>query len=270
VFDGIRRSVRDKLLRAVTEAVSGYHAQQFGELTELRREVGELRQQLAGDTNRVVESVRDVEHRVRRDMSFAGELRAVMDSSRFVGQHMASARQFDSPHVTLKHALTLAPSGGMALEFGVFTGTTLAIIADARGEEVYGFDSFQGLPSAWRPGFPEGMFGVDGLPDVPGTELVVGMFADVLPGFLEEHPGQVDLLHIDCDLYSSTVTVLDLVGPRLRPGSIVVFDEYLNYPGWEEHEHLAWSEYVAKAGLGFEYEGYTLDHEQVIVRVTAV
>jgi hypothetical protein len=264
VFDGVRRSLRDKLMRAVSEAVHHHHVEQ---LAEVRRELAELRQQLSGETNRAIQSVRDVEHRARRDMSFAGELQAVLGSARYVGQHMASARQFDSPHATLKHALTLAPSGGMALEFGVYTGTTLAIIADARGGEVYGFDSFQGLPTAWRPGFPEGMFGVDGLPSVPGSELVVGLFADVLPGFLAEHDGVVDFLHVDCDLYSSTVDVLDLVGPRLRPGSVVVFDEYLNYPGWEEHEHKAWAEYVARSALRFEYEGYTLDHEQVIVRV---
>jgi hypothetical protein len=59
------------------------------------------------------------------------------------------------------------------------------------------------------------------------------------------------------------------VGPRLRPGSIVVFDEYFNYPGWEEHEHRAWMEYVELEGLRFGYEGYTVDHEQVVVRVTA-
>jgi hypothetical protein len=264
VFDRVRRSLRDKALRVVTEAV----APQRTELADLRREVADLRHQLSGETNRMIDSVRDVEHRVRRDMSAAGELQAVLGSARFVGQHMASARQFDSPHATLKHALTLAPAGGMALEFGVFTGTTLAIIADARGGDVYGFDSFQGLPAAWRPGFPEGMFGVHNLPDVPGAELVVGLFADVLPGFLAEHPHHVDVLHVDCDLYSSTVTVLDLVGPRLRPGSIVVFDEYLNYPGWEDGEHLAWTEYVAKTGIEFQYEGYTNDHEQVIVRVT--
>ncbi|HEX5406108.1 MAG TPA: class I SAM-dependent methyltransferase, partial [Pseudonocardiaceae bacterium] len=123
-------------------------------------------------------------------------------------------------------------------------------------------------PAAWRPGFPEGMFGVDNLPDVPGSELVVGLFADVLPGFLADHPEHVDFLHIDCDLYTSTVAVLDLVGTRLRPGSIVVFDEYFNYPGWADGEYRAWTEYTARAGIAFQYEGYTLDHEQVIVRVT--
>ncbi|MCA1671357.1 MAG: TylF/MycF family methyltransferase, partial [Actinobacteria bacterium] len=119
----------------------------------------------------------------------------------------------------------------------------------------------EGLPEAWRSGFPAGAFDLDQLPDVPGADLVGGWFDDTLPGFL------VSFLHLDADLYSSTRTVLDLVGPRLQPGSIVLFDEYFNYLGWEEHEHRAWAEYVARTGTRFEYLGYTIDNEQVIVRV---
>jgi hypothetical protein len=156
----------------------------------------------------------------------------------------------------------------MALEFGVYTGSTLEVIAHARDKKsVYGFDSFQGLPETWRPGFPAGTFATDDLPDVPGAELVVGTFDDTLPEFIGEHAGPVDFVHVDCDLYWSTKTVLDHIGAHLHPGSIVVFDEYFNYPGWQEHEHRAWSEYVEQTGLRFEYAGYTVDHEQVIVRV---
>ena len=103
---------------------------------------------------------------------------------------------------------------------------------------------------------------------MPGAELVVGWFDDTVPGFLAEHPGPVSFLHLDADLYSSTRTVLDLVGPRLQPGSIVLFDEYFNYLGWEQHEHRAWAEYVARTGTHFEYLGYTIDNEQVIARIT--
>ena len=159
----------------------------------------------------------------------------------------------------------------MALEFGVYTGTTLRAIAQARGDGgVHGFDSFQGLPENWRAGFTAGTFDDVEPPEVPGAELVVGWFADTLPTFLEGHAGHVDLLHLDADLYSSTVTVLEHVGPRLRPGSVVVFDEYLNHPGWEEGEHRAWTEYAERAGLTFTYEAFTHDSEQVVVVVTGV
>jgi predicted O-methyltransferase YrrM len=270
----VRRSLRDKAVRVVEEVAGPYFVAQAAEVAELRREVAELRDRLSGElrgqADRVLESVSHLEHRARRDVLFAGEADAALQSAGFIRRHMSAARQLPSPHSTLDHALTLAPQDGMALEFGVYAGTTLKIIAAARdGEAVYGFDSFEGLPETWRSGFPAGMFGLDNLPEVPGGELVVGWFDDVLPGFLAEHPGPVDFLHVDCDLYSSTKTVLHLVGPRLRPGSIIVFDEYFNYPGWQEHEHRAWQEYVELKGLQFDYEGYTVDHEQVIVKVTA-
>ena len=78
----------------------------------------------------------------------------------------------------------------------------------------------------------------------------------------------MDFLHVDCDLYSSAVTVLDEVGPRLRPGSIVLFDEFLNFPEWEQHEARAWWEYAEKQQVGFRYVCYTLNNEQVAVRIT--
>jgi predicted O-methyltransferase YrrM len=270
----VRRSLRDKAVRVVEEVVSPYFGRQAAEVAELRREVAELRARLSGElrgqADRILESVSHVEHRARRDVLFAGEAESALESAGYIRRHMSAARQFPSPHSTLDHALTLAPQDGMALEFGVYAGTTLKIIAAARdGEAVYGFDSFEGLPETWRSGFPAGTFGLDNLPEVPGGELIVGWFDDVLPGFLAEHPGSVDFLHIDCDLYSSTKTVLHLVGPRLRPGSIILFDEYFNYPGWQEHEHRAWQEYVELKGLRFGYEGYTVDHEQVIVKVIA-
>lgn len=79
--------------------------------------------------------------------------------------------------------------------------------------------------------------------------------------------GPVGLLHVDCDLYSSTKIVLELVGPRLRPGSIVVFDEFFNYPAWRDGEYRAWTEYVEKTGISFEYVGYSYVDEQVVVRI---
>jgi predicted O-methyltransferase YrrM len=184
---------------------------------------------------------------------------------------MPTAAVFDDPIATLKHALSLAPAGGMALEFGVYEGRTLRVIAAARHRrQVFGFDSFQGLPEDWRSGLPAGTFATGNVPDIPGTELVVGWFADTLPDFLARHPDPVSFLHLDADLYSSTVTVLKHVGPRLRPGSVIVFDEYFNYPGWQQHEHRAWQEFVAASAIEFQYAAYTYNNEQVAIVVTDV
>jgi predicted O-methyltransferase YrrM len=173
------------------------------------------------------------------------------------------------PHDTLRHAVAAATVHGMALEFGVATGTTLRIVAEhyALGP-VFGFDSFEGLPEPWRLGFAAGTFAQQEVPQVEGAELVVGLFDDTLPAFLDAHPGPIGFLHLDADLYDSTRTVLEQAGPRLVPGSVVLFDEYFNYPGWQEHEHRAWTEHVQRTGLRWEYLGITMDDEQVSVLVT--
>lgn len=194
---------------------------------------------------------------------------ATAETARLISEVMPATPHFPDSRATLEFGLALAAGQeGMALEFGVFSGRTLRVIAAARdGKNVFGFDSFNGLPEDWRDGFPAGTFAVDEPPEVLGAELVTGLFADTLPGFLRDHPEPVAFLHIDADLYSSARTVLRHVGPRLRPGSVVVFDEYFNYPGWQEHEYRAWREYAAETGLRYRYEAYTHGDEQVIVRV---
>ncbi|GAA3234805.1 class I SAM-dependent methyltransferase [Pseudonocardia petroleophila] len=246
---------------AVDEVVSRHRAEQNAEIR------AQIDASVRAEVDRIVTEIRQVEIRDRRDTIAAAEREAVASTARFVQREMREARSFPHPVATLEHALALAPTGGLALEFGVFTGSTLTIIAAARDGGVYGFDSFDGLPENWRAGFDTGAFAVARPPDVPGAELVVGLFADTLPGFLAAHPGPVDLLHLDADLHSSTACVLDAVGPRLHPGSVVVFDEFFNYPGWEQHEARAWREYAEAHGVAFRYEAFTHDNEQVVVRL---
>ena len=258
----LRHAMRVRLIRVVEEVMQRHEA-----VLRCEVEAG-----LRREADRVIQEIRGVELRSRRNVFAAAERRAVAASARFAYEAMPTALTFPRPRATLEYALGLAPAEGMALEFGVWTGQTLKVIAAARaGKDVYGFDSFEGLPEPWRTGFPSKAFGVDGsLPEVPGAELVVGWFDDTLPEFLAEHPGQVAFLHVDADLYSSARTVLDLVGPRLAPDAVIVFDEYFNYPGWEQHEHRAWQEYVERTGVTFRYEGYTADNEQVVLRLTHV
>lgn len=265
------RRARRSAGRLVDEVLARHTAAQTA---ALRTELAALRDmfdhRLRHEVDRAIAEVHAAEVRDRRDMIAAGEREAVLTSARFARESMPDAAMLAAPPDTLVHALDLAPTGGMALEFGVYTGGTLRAIARRRGDgRVHGFDSFTGLPEPWRSGFGTGAFDdLDGLPDVPGAELVVGLFSDTLHEFLDTHPGPVDFLHVDSDLYSSAVTVLDAVGPRLRPGSIVLFDEFLNFPDWEQYEARAWWEYADKHDVGFRYVCYTLNNEQVAVRIT--
>jgi hypothetical protein len=163
------------------------------------------------------------------------------------------------------------PVHGFVCEFGVFMAESINRIARRRPDRpVFGFDSFEGLPERWREGFGPGTFSTEGrLPSVePNVRLFKGWFEATLPAFAAEHPGPAALLHVDCDLYSSSKCVFQHLGGRIVPGSVIVFDEFFNYPGWEAHEFRAFSEFAALRRLTFEYLAYNRSHEQVALRVT--
>lgn len=185
--------------------------------------------------------------------------------------------------VRLRELNWLAPfinKSGWNLEFGVHTGTTINKIADLRPDLKFtGFDSFEGLPEDWDTGpkivstaaFDRG--GV--MPEVRGNiSLVKGFFNQSLPKWLEEQTGRVSkkiavegdfvsYLHIDCDIYSSTVTVFEHLNDYIKVGSIIRFDEIccwrtafnepsptfvkrVPYTTWAEHEWKAVEEWMLK------------------------
>ena len=100
---------------------------------------------------------------------------------------------------------------------------------------------------------------------VDNIEFHKGWFHESLPPFLDDHDGTpVAFVHADADLYTSTLTFLRLICSRrlFRKGSVIVFDEFWNYPNWENGEHKAWYEIVAEFGLEskYEYFGYHAPH----------
>jgi hypothetical protein len=139
------------------------------------------------------------------------------------------------------------------------------------GKTIHGFDSFEGLPEAWS-GFSLGSkaFDVKGkLPRVPANvRLHKGFFDASLPLWLAENPGPVAFIHVDCDLYTSTKTILDLLAPRLVSGTIILFDEYFNYPNWERHEFKAFQEFVVAHSVKYTYLAFA--RQQVAVRIDAL
>ncbi|MDX2381051.1 MAG: hypothetical protein QNM02_14975 [Acidimicrobiia bacterium] len=87
-----------------------------------------------------------------------------------------------------------------------------------------------------------------------------------MPAFVAANPAPVAFVHVDSDIYSSAKTVLEQLGPRLRAGSVIVFNEYFNYPNWKQHEYRAWQEYCAATGTTYEYLCWGL--YEVAVRIT--
>jgi hypothetical protein len=130
---------------------------------------------------------------------------------------------------------------GDIFEFGVSTGKSfLTLLERCPDRQVYGFDSWEGIPEDWWTR-PKGSFSAE-MPQFSNLNghLVKGWYDETVPRFFSEWKGSIALLHIDCDLYSSTATVFQHALRHCHSGTVVVFDEYYNYPGFAEHEWRAW------------------------------
>jgi predicted O-methyltransferase YrrM len=195
---------------------------------------------------------------------------AGISSSQYAVSNMANSKRFENAALLRDFAAQNAPPSGMILEFGVFSGDSINRLATQLPERhIFGFDSFEGLPETWRPGFQKGAFHRTSLPTVrDNVELIVGWFDKTLPTFAESHKTEsLALLHVDCDLYSSTKTIFALLAGHVVPGTVIVFDEYFNYPGWPLHEYKAFQEFVSLRKIKYEYIGLVPSHQQVAVRV---
>jgi len=183
---------------------------------------------------------------------------ALRESVRYARKHMRNSVGVESAREVLSLGLKQVTVPGHYLEFGVFKGGTIRFIANQVGPSrlVHGFDSFEGLNEAWS-GDPSRFDAHGRLPRVPSNvRLHKGYFSDTLPHWAESNPGPIGFLHIDSDLYQSAKCVFEHLSDRIVPGTVIVFDEYFNYPNWQEHEFRAFQELVEQCQIRYEYLGY--------------
>lgn len=157
---------------------------------------------------------------------------------------------FDNPYFTyLFHLGNMAKytREGIILEFGVYKGKSIKIIAENTKNKVYGFDSFNGLPEDWQGDFIKGSLACDIPKNLPeNVELVIGYFEDTLEDFLKTHTDPITMIHIDCDIYSATKYILEKCHEQMDDQCIICFDDFQNYPEYEEHAYKAFNEYIDK------------------------
>ncbi len=206
---------------------------------------------------------------LEKDISLEASRRSLASTMDYVEKHMSGVRSYANKLQLFDAVLPTVPQSGLWLEFGVYRGETINYIARKTKEKIFGFDSFEGLPEFWRDGFEAGHFSVSRLPPVAqNVELIKGWFNETLLPFMSQRRDQaISFIHVDCDLYSSTKTIFKNCGDHIKEGTVIVFDEYFNYPGWQDGEYKAFKEFIASHGLGYEYIGYVYTHEQVAVRI---
>jgi hypothetical protein len=195
------------------------------------------------------------------------------ESYLFVEKHLKESVPLMSYAEILKFASDRVTLQGLFIELGVYTGRTINFIAALNPRQtVYGFDSFEGLPEPWIREdllIPSGAGRFNQPGELPivlnNVQLIKGWFSHTLPPFTLQGP--IAFLHVDCDLYSSTATAFKHLGNRIQPGSILVFDEFYNYPSSEEHEFKAFQEFLREKKYKANYLAYNIYHEQVVVQI---
>ncbi len=133
---------------------------------------------------------------------------------------------------------------GAYYEFGIYKGYSLywaeRVTRSFRGQDFmfYGFDSFEGMPPSevdqnkdWFPGAYKASLEeveknlVENGAVMDRIVLTKGFFSkDLFSRFDSWKPPAVVL--VDSDIYESCVEVLDFIGPRCVPGTVIVFDDF--------------------------------------------
>lgn len=170
----------------------------------------------------------------------------------------------------LRAGLAAVSLQGLVAEFGVYKGDSLTVIAKHfPNQVVHGFDSFEGLPTAWGgTSKVKGDFDTGGTPptlNVSNTQFHVGWFDNTVPDFASKSHGPFAFVHIDSDIYESAKTVFEHLGSRFVPSTVIVFDEYFGFHGWQNHEHRAFMDFLADSGL--DYDAIAIGHMNLAVRL---
>lgn len=197
----------------------------------------------------------------------------VEECVQLIRQNLGHAYLSPTDRELREHCLKQIRPDGLILEFGVFRAKSTNLMADfllsrRDARTLHGFDSFEGLShdgAGWL--WHKGRFNLDGkMPEVrKNVKLHKGWIDDTLPKFLEEHPNEpISFIHIDVDIYEPAKTILTLCKSRLRPGSIIVFDELLGFAGWKFHEYKALNEVFSTDE--YEYIGFS-DYFQAAIRI---
>ena len=155
-------------------------------------------------------------------------------------------------------------------EFGVFRGESLfgwLNIISHPDSRFVGFDTFTGLPERWRATEVEGAFNVYGrIPETndPRCNFEVGLFQDTLLPFASRHDFSRRLvIHLDADLYSSTLFVLTTLARYFKHGDVIFFDNFI----CSVDEFRAFEDFVKAFRVKYEVLGAVDEYIRVCVKI---
>lgn len=156
------------------------------------------------------------------------------------------------------------PITGYYFEFGSHEGRTMRL-AWKHFQHLFkwdfiAFDSFAGLPdiedidkqAIWEKGRletkEEDFVRIVTQAGMPRNRLITvkGFYDQTLTLQLQQRflPKKAAVIYVDCDLYKSTIPVLQFIKPFLQVGTVIVFDDWNCFYGDPNRgERLAWREF---------------------------
>jgi len=155
------------------------------------------------------------------------------------------------------------------LEFGISSGFSFKWWLSKNknaGSRFFGFDTFEGLPEKWG-GYQKGSMAVP-LEALNITDqragFYRGLFQDSLVPFLEQYqPLNRRLIHLDADLFSSTIFTLSQLYRFIKPGDILLFDEF----AVPQHEFLAFKIFTESFYIDYEVIGAANNYLFVAIKM---
>lgn len=143
------------------------------------------------------------------------------------------------------------------MEFGVAQGYSFRWFAGQNinpESRFYGFDTFTGLPEDFGA-YKKGTFNNGNKPPEINDSRVLfyqGLFQQTVPAFLLElNNSRTNIIMMDADLYSATMYALTSLGPFLKKGDIIFFDEF----AVPTHEFKAFNDFVQSYYTNLELIG---------------
>lgn len=155
---------------------------------------------------------------------------------------------------------------GVLVQCGVYNGGSAALMAACMpADEVWLFDSFQGLP---EPGPEDGGKAHRKFHEIPRGQWCRGNILAVrevfnlvspepplhiISGWLQDTLSASgcpipDVLHVDVDFYEATLLALQRFVPSMLPGALIIVDDYGHWRGAK----LACDQFFNRPGQGFD------------------
>ncbi len=211
--------------------------------------------------------------------------KAASESADFIERHLHTALVFRDKEPKIKFrnfVINKANNNGYFIELGVSKGESLLYFAKEKPAcTFYGFDSFEGLPEDWYGACdPKGTYGNDSYEVLcehsENIKIIQGLFEETVPKFVEQMRNKsslngensekkqpyISFMHLDANIYSATKFALDNFMDFFDEGTVLVFDDFLAYPGYKNNEFKAFHETI---DVRFNYKFIAFQHMRAAI-----